>query len=103
MLHIKRKDKVLIIAGKEKGKTGEVVEVYPHKSRVLIAKINLVKRHTRPTRTDGGGIKEKEASIHISNVMLICPKAQKPGRVSFKVLADGTKVRYCRKFDEIIV
>ena len=99
---IRKKDKVLVMAGKDRGKQGEVVQVLPDAQRVLVAKINFVKRHSRPTQTQPGGIREKEASIHLSNVMLMCKKCNRPMRPKSDRLSDGTKVRICRKCGEMI-
>jgi len=103
MLTIHKKDKVVVLSGKSRGKQGEVVQVLRGDSRVLISKVNFVKRHSRATQTAPGGIREKEASIHISNVMLICPKCSKPMRPKIDFLSDGTKVRTCRKCGEMLV
>jgi large subunit ribosomal protein L24 len=103
MLTIHKKDKVVVLSGKSRGKQGEVVQVLKDSSRVLISKINFVKRHSRATQTTPGGIREKEASIHISNVMLICPKCSQPMRPKMDFLSDGTKVRTCRKCGEMLV
>jgi large subunit ribosomal protein L24 len=102
MPSILKKDKVLVLAGKDRGKKGEVVQVLPKEGRVIVAKINFVKRHSKPTQTQPGGIREKEASIHISNVMLICKKCSQPMRPKNDHLTDGTKVRICRKCGEMI-
>jgi large subunit ribosomal protein L24 len=98
---IRKKDKVLVLAGKNRGKKGEVIDVLAE-GRVLVSKVNFVKRHTRPTQTTPGGIREKEASIHISNVMLICPKCNRAMRPKNDRLTDGTKVRMCRKCGEML-
>ncbi|MBN1824173.1 MAG: 50S ribosomal protein L24 [Endomicrobiales bacterium] len=100
---IKKKDKVKILTGKDKGKQGEVLKVFPDKNRVIVAKINFVKRHTRPTQTDPGGIREKEASVPISNVVLLCAKCNQPTKAKFDFLSDGKKVRICRKCGEMII
>ena len=102
MALILKKDKVLVLAGKDRGKQGEVVQVLVDDQRVLVSKINFVKRHSRPTQTEPGGIREKEASIHISNVMLVCKKCNRPMRPKSDQLSDGTKVRICRKCGEMI-
>ena len=102
MAKIKRDDLVLVIAGKDKGRRGKVLRVYPKDNRVMVDKVNVVKRHQRPTQTHQGGIIEKEAPIHLSNVMLICPKCGEPTRVGYKFLQDGRKVRSCKKCGEII-
>ena len=99
---IHKKDKVIVLAGKERGKQGEVLQVLPQEQRVIVSKINFVKRHTRPTQTQPGGIREKEASLHISNVMLVCKKCTQPMRPKSDQLSDGTKVRICRKCGEMI-
>jgi len=100
---IQKKDKVMVLSGRSRGKQGEVVKVLREDGRVLISKINFVKRHSRPTQTTPGGIREKEASIHLSNVMLVCPKCARPMRPKVEVLSDGTKVRACRKCGEMLV
>ena len=97
-LHIRKNDSVMVIAGKERGKTGKVLRVLPSKGRALIERVNLVKRHTRPRGPQvPGGILEKEASIHISNLMLMCDKCNAPVRVGKKILENGEKVRVCRR------
>lgn len=102
-LSIKKNDTVIVITGREKGKRGRVLSVYPAKGRVIIEKINIIKRHMRPSRKyTQGGIIEKEAPLHISNVMLICPKCSKPTRISSTVLSDGKKVRACKKCREVV-
>ena len=93
MLHIKKKDKVVVLSGKDKGKQGEVIEVDVKKGRVLVAKVNMVKRHAKATQMEPAEIKEKEAYLALSKVMLICPKTGRPTRVKFEKLSDGTKVR----------
>ncbi len=97
-LHVRKNDSVMVIAGKERGKTGKVLRVIPKKSRVIIERVNMVKRHTRARGPQlPGGILEKEASIHISNLMLMCDKCNAPVRVGKKILEDGEKVRVCRR------
>ncbi len=105
MSAIRKKDKVVVLAGSSRGKQGEVVAVLQDSGRVLVSKINFVKRHTRgnPQKGQPGGIREKEASIHMSNVMLVCPKCNRPMRPKVDVLSDGTKVRACRKCGEMLV
>ena len=103
MIHIRKKDKVFVLAGKDKGKKGDVVEVDAKGGRVLVSKVNFVKRHTRPTQTDSGGIREKEAYLPLSKVMLICPKCSQPTRSKYDFLSDGTKARTCRRCGEMIV
>lgn len=103
MLPIKKKDKVIVKAGKDKGKKGEVLKVFPATSRVVVSKISFMKRHARATQTAPGGITEKESPIHISNVQLICPKCSQPTRVRIDHLSDGKKIRVCRRCGEMIV
>jgi len=101
--HIKKDDKVKIIAGKDKGKIGKVLKVDRKKDRILVENINVVKRHTRPTaKNRQGGIVESEASVPWSNVMLMCSKCLSPVRIQMQRLDDGKKVRSCRKCHEII-
>jgi large subunit ribosomal protein L24 len=102
-IHVKKDDQVMVIAGKEKGKTGKILSVIPKKESVLVEKVNFVKRHTRPSgKTRQGGILEKEAPINASNVMIVCTKCNSPVRVGRKILEDGKKARYCRKCGEFI-
>jgi large subunit ribosomal protein L24 len=102
-IHLKKDDKVKVIAGKDKGKVGKVLKVNGKKNRVLVENINVVKRHTKPNAQNRqGGILESEAPIHWSNVMLMCNKCIEPVRVKTKTLDDGKKVRICRKCSEII-
>lgn len=102
-IRIKKNDKVEIIAGKDKGKTGKVLRVLRDKNRVVVEKVNMIKRHTRPSPTTGqGGIVEKEAPIHVSNVMLICGKCTAATRVKKTLTAEGKWVRSCKKCGELI-
>ncbi len=100
--HIKKDDNVIVIVGKEVGKTGKVLKIIPKKNRVVVEKVNLVKKHARPTQTHKGGIIEKEGSIHITNLMIICDKCNKPVRVGKRTLEDGKKVRVCRSCEEVL-
>ena len=100
---IRKDDLVYVIAGKAKGKTGKVLSVLPHKNRVVVENIMMVKRHTKPTQQQQqGGIVEKEGTIHISNIMVKCGKCNKPTRVGFIQLENGEKARICRKCKEVI-
>ncbi len=100
---IRKDDKVTIIAGKEKGKIGSVLRVDSEKNRAIVEKINVVKRHTRAGGKHAqGGIVEKEASIHISNLMLVCNKCAEPTRIAKRVLEDKSKVRVCKKCGELL-
>ncbi|MBN1276795.1 MAG: 50S ribosomal protein L24 [Deltaproteobacteria bacterium] len=98
---IKKQDKIIVIAGKEKGKIGTVLKVDYEKMRLIAEKINMVKKHARPSAKNAqGGIIEKEAPIHFSNVMIVCNKCAEPTRIGKRILEDGTKVRVCRKCNE---
>jgi large subunit ribosomal protein L24 len=101
-LKIKKGDKVVVITGKDKGKTGEVLRVLPKDSRLVVQGVNMVKRHTRPAMGQPGGIVEKESTIHISNVAHIDPKSNKPTRVGYKELEGGRKVRIARRSGEVL-
>lgn len=99
---VKKGDKVVVTTGKDKGKTGEVLRVLPAESRVLVQGVNMVKRHTRATQTSSGGIIEKEAPVHVSNVAHIDPKSNEPTRVGIRVLEDGRKVRFAKRSGEVL-
>jgi large subunit ribosomal protein L24 len=94
---IRKGDKVIVLTGRDKGRTGEVIEVRPSEGRALVRGINLVKRHQRQSATQDGGIISKEASIHLSNIAVADPKDGKPTRVGFKLLPDGKKVRVAKR------
>ena len=99
---IKKGDQVVVLSGKDRGKTGEVFEVLPQVDRVKVRGVNVVKRHMRASATQQGGIVEMEAAIHVSNVAHVDPKDKKPKRVGFKFLADGRKVRFAKRSGEVI-
>ncbi len=100
---IKKNDTVQVISGKHKGKKGKVIKVDREKGKIFVEKVNFIKRHVRPSAVHRqGGIIEKEGPIHISNVMLVCPKCSLPVKVGKKELEDGTKTRYCKSCDEIL-
>lgn len=102
-IELKKDDKVKVIAGKDKGKIGKVLKVHQKKNRVLVENINMIKRHSRPSAQNRqGGIVEREAAIHWSNVMLMCNKCMSPVRIKTQILEDGKKKRVCRKCDEFI-
>jgi large subunit ribosomal protein L24 len=101
-LKIKKGDRVVVITGKDKGRTGEVLKVIPKENRVVVQGVNVVKRHTRPAMGNPGGIVEKEGTIHVSNVAHIDPKENKPTRVGYKQLEDGRKVRVARRSGEVL-
>lgn len=103
MLHIKKRDKVLVISGDYKGMRSEVIKVFPKKRKALVSKVNIVKKHRKPTAEKPGGIIEMEAPVDISNLMLVCPRCDQPTRPKFTFLSDGKKVRQCRRCNEIIL
>ncbi|BCJ87328.1 50S ribosomal protein L24 [Effusibacillus dendaii] len=102
-LHVKKGDQVKVISGKDKGKKGKILEAYPSEGRVLVEGVNMIKRHTRANAAyPQGGIIEREAPIHASNVMVLDPKTDEPTRTGKKILKDGKKVRYAKKSGEVI-
>jgi large subunit ribosomal protein L24 len=103
LVQIRKNDSVMVIAGKERGKTGKVLRVLPDEDAVIIERINIVKRHTKPRGPQQpGGIVEKEASIDASNIMIMCDKCNAPVRIGRKILADGNKIRICRRCNEAL-
>ena len=101
-LKLKKGDKVIVLTGRDKGQSGEILKVLREESRVVVQGINMVTKHSKPTQVSAGGKERKELSIHISNVALVDPKRGKATRVGFKVLKDGEKVRFARKSGETI-
>ena len=102
-MQIKKNDNVMVVSGKEKGKRGRVIAVYPDTNRLLIEKLNMIKRHTKPSQQlRQGGILEKESPIAASNVKLICVKCDKPTATSRMTQGDGTRTRVCRTCNEVI-
>ena len=102
-MHVHREDTVLVLTGKDQGKKGRVIRLFPKAEKALVEKINMVKRHTRPNQQlPQGGIMEKEAPIHISNLQIVCAKCGKATRVAHKVLVGGQKARICKKCGEIL-
>ena len=99
---IKKGDKVVLLAGKDKGKQGEVIGVFPQEGRLLVQGVNLVKRHEKQSQTNTGGIVSREAKLDLSNVAYVDPKSGKATRVGFKVLEDGKKVRFAKASGEVI-
>lgn len=102
MAKYKKGDKVIVLTGKDRGKTGDIVKSLPQEDRVIVQGINMMRRHTRPSASAAGGIVEKEASIHMSNVAIVDPKENIATRVGFRTLDDGTKVRYAKRSGEVI-
>ena len=102
MQGLKKGDLVKVIAGKEKGRTGKVLKTIRDKERVVVEKLNLLKKHKRADAKSKGGIVEREGSIHASNVLVICSKCDTGVRLGYKVLEDGKKVRVCKKCNEIL-
>ena len=101
-VHVKTGDTVYVLAGKDKGKKGKILKVFPDDNRVLIEQVNEVLKHKKPMRTNPGGIIRQEAPVHASNVMLICEKCKVPTKVGRQTLDNGEKVRVCKKCKEII-
>ena len=101
-LKVKKGDTVVVLTGRDKGKTGEILKVMPTERRVLVQGVQIIKRHQRPTQTTPGGINEFEAPLHVSNVALVDPKTSQPTRVGYKTLDDGRKVRVARRSGEVI-
>ncbi|MEH6546463.1 MAG: 50S ribosomal protein L24 [Sneathiella sp.] len=99
---VKKGDKVVVLAGKDKGKSGEIVRIVREDRRAFVSGVNMVKRHTKQSQTETGGILEKEASIHLSNIALLDPKDGKATRVGYKQLDDGRKVRFAKRSGEVI-
>jgi len=102
-MHVKKGDKVMVISGKDKGKTGTILAAFPKKDRVLVEGVNIVKKHSKPSQMNPqGGIINKEAAIHVSNVMLIDPSTNEPTRVGYKTNDEGKKVRIAKKSGEVL-
>ncbi|PCI37018.1 MAG: 50S ribosomal protein L24 [Elusimicrobia bacterium] len=100
---LKKKDMVLVIAGKDKGKKGEVIQLFDTTDRVLVSKINLVWKHKKPSQNEPGGREQMEAPIHVSNIMLIDPESEKPTRVKRDTLANGDRTRVSKKTGKVIL
>ena len=101
---VRRNDTVIVIAGKNRGKRGRVLKLLPERNRVVVEGVNLIKRHTRPnpSRNIKGGVVEREASLHASNLQLVCPECGAQTRVGRRLLGDGRKVRICRKCEGVV-
>jgi large subunit ribosomal protein L24 len=100
---LKKNDVVMVVAGKEAGKSGKVLKLVPKSQRVVVEKLNMIKRHTKPSaKLRQGGIVEREGSIHVSNVMILCHKCNAPVRLGRRILEDGAKVRVCKKCGDIL-
>jgi large subunit ribosomal protein L24 len=99
---IKKNDLVEVIAGNDKGKRGKVMRVQVDRGTALVEKVNLVRRHKKADATSQGGIVDKEAPLHLSNVGRVCEKCDKPARIGFKFLEDGSKVRACKRCGEVL-
>ncbi len=101
---IRKNDNVVVMTGKDRGKRGRVLRVVPDKNRLIVEGVNMIKRHTKanPQRNIKGGLVEREAPLHASNVQLLCPECGKPTRLGKKILGDGRKVRVCRKCEGVV-
>jgi large subunit ribosomal protein L24 len=101
-LKIKKGDNVVVISGRDKGKSGEVLRVYPTEARAVVQGVHVARRHTKPSMGNPGGIVEKELTIHVSNLAHLDPQSGKPTRVGYKFLDDGRKVRFARRSGEML-
>ena len=101
-MKLRQDDEVIVIAGRDKGARGKVIRTLPAKGRVVVGKVNMVKRHTRPTQSSSGGIINKEAPLAVSNVQFYCSNCQSGVKLGSKLLDDGRKVRTCRKCGEVL-
>jgi large subunit ribosomal protein L24 len=102
-IHVKKNDSVFVLSGKDAGKTGKILDVFPGVSRVVVEGVNIISRHTKPKgRYQQGGIIKREAPLHSSNVMLVCPKCDRPTRVGHSVQENGDKARVCKKCGAVI-
>jgi large subunit ribosomal protein L24 len=99
---IKKGDRVIVVAGRDKGKKGEIIKVYPKEGRAVVSGVNMIKRHQKQTQTSQGGIISKEAPLHLSNLAHVDPKSGTATRVGWKVLGDGRRVRFAKKSGEVI-
>ena len=99
---VKKGDRVIVLTGKDKGKTGEILKMFPEDQRAVVQGVNMVKRHTAPSQAGAGGIVEKESTIHISNLAHVDPKDSNATRVGYKTLDDGRKVRYAKRSGEVV-
>lgn len=100
--NLKKNDKVLVLSGKDNGKSGKIMKIIRDNNKAIVEGVNIIKKHQKPTPTSSGGIIEKEAPIDLSNLMIICPKCTEGTRISRKILEDGSKVRICKKCGEEI-
>jgi large subunit ribosomal protein L24 len=102
-MRIRKGDTVVVLTGDDAGRRGKVLKVFPTKSRAIVEGVNFIKRHTRPSRSNQqGGIIEKEASLHVSNIAMICPRCDQRTRIRVRILEDGSRVRVCRKCGEMM-
>ncbi len=102
-ISIKKEDTVVVLTGKEKGKRGRVIATFPKRGRLLVERVNMIKKHMKPNQQHKqGGIVDMEASLETSNVMLVCPKCDKPTRGASQILDDGRKLRVCKKCKEVM-
>jgi len=101
---IRRNDSVVVLTGKDRGKRGRILKVDPNRNRVIVEGVNFIKRHTKPNPGQNvkGGVVEREASLHASNVQVVCPECGSPSRIGRRVLEDGRKVRMCRKCEGVV-
>jgi large subunit ribosomal protein L24 len=103
-MHIRKNDQVEVRSGKDRGKRGKVLRILPTRDRAIVERVNMLKRHTRPNpqRNIKGGVVEREASLHVSKLMIVCPECGKPSRIRRRTLSDGRKVRICVSCEGVI-
>lgn len=103
-LHVRKNDQVEVRGGKDRGKRGKVLRIIPARERAIVERVNIVKRHTRPNPQQNikGGVVEREGSLHVSNLMVVCPECDKSTRVRHKILSDGRKVRTCAACEGVV-
>lgn len=102
-MHIKKNDQVIVLSGKDKGKIGEVIKSFPSQNKAIVSKVNFLKKTTKKSQQNEGGIIEKEFPINVAKLMLVCTKCNKPTRIKYDLLSDAKKVRVCKKCGEIII
>ena len=101
-LKVKKGDQVIVLSGRDRGARGEILKVLPAENRVIVQGVNIAKRHTKPSQMSQGGIEEKEAPIHVSNVAHVDPESERPTRVGYRLLENGRKVRFAKRSGEVI-
>ncbi len=101
-LHIRRDDTIKVLAGKDRGKSGKVIRLYPDNQRALVQGVNFVKKSVRRRQDQQGGIVQQESPLHLSNLVLVCPNCKKPSKTGIRILKDGSRTRFCKSCHEVI-